>query len=290
MEIFQTIWTALTTPNRWLINLLSIPLTFLEITVSMLLFTTVLNLTASRKKKILYVVCLSIWTIFTNILIPKPLGPIINMILLPFIVYFVFHATVLKSILAELIPTIIIVVLEAILTKISCILFKVDYDYIASVAVYRVPIILLIYLTMFLLYKFFNKVRIHSFNLLEVLDTKSKILFITNFVLALISIGMQFYLIGFYNDNLPIFVIILSLLVLVSYFVISIFSLIRTTQLKVTTRDLEQTKQYNRTLSILHDNIRAFRHDFQNIVQTIGRICSIRRYERIKSILFSASR
>lgn len=275
MEIFQTIWTALTTPNMWLINLLSIPLTFLEITVSMLLFTTVLNLTASRKKKILYIVCLSIWTIFTNILIPKPLGPIINMILLPFIVYFVFRATVLKSILAELIPTIIIVVLEAILTKISCILFKVDYGYISSVAVYRVPIILLIYLTMFLLYKFFNKVRIHSFNLLEVLDTKSKILFITNFVLALISIGMQFYLIGFYNDNLPIFVIILSLLVLVSYFVISIFSLIRTTQLKVTTRDLEQTKQYNRTLSILHDNIRAFRHDFQNIVQTIGRICSI---------------
>ena len=275
MEIFQTIWTALTTPNRWLINILSIPLTFLEITISMLLFTTVLNLTASRKKKILYIVCLSIWTIFTNILIPKPLGPIINMILLPFIVYFVFHATVLKSILAELIPTIIIVVLEAILTKISCILFKVDYGYISSVAVYRVPIILLIYLTMFLLYKFFNKVRIHSFNLLEVLDTKSKILFITNFVLALISIGMQFYLIGFYDHNLPIFVIILSLLVLVSYFVISIFSLIRTTQLEITTRDLEQTKQYNRTLSILHDNIRAFRHDFQNIVQTIGRICSI---------------
>lgn len=275
MEIFQTIWTALTTPNRWLINILSIPLTFLEITVSMLLFTTVLNLTASRKKKILYIVCLSIWTIFTNILIPKPLGPIINMILLPFIVYFVFHATVLKSILAELIPTIIIVVLEAILTKISCILFKVDYGYISSVAVYRVPIILLIYLTMFLLYKFFNKVRIHSFNLLEVLDTKSKILFITNFVLALISIGMQFYLIVFYNDNLPMFIIILSLIALISYFVISIFSLIRTTQLEITTRDLEQTKQYNRTLSILHDNIRAFRHDFQNIVQTIGRICSI---------------
>ncbi|MFR5684752.1 MAG: hypothetical protein ACLUD1_12080 [Clostridia bacterium] len=275
MEIFQTIWTALTTPNMWLINLLSIPLTFLEITVSMLLFTTVLNLTASRKKKILYIVCLSIWTIFTNILIPKPLGPIINMILLPFIVYFVFRATVLKSILAELIPTIIIVVLEAILTKISCILFKVDYGYISSVAVYRVPIILLIYLTMFLLYKFFNKVRIHSFNLLEVLDTKSKILFITNFVLALISMGIQFYLIVFYNDNLPMFIIILSLIALISYFVISIFSLIRTTQLKVTTRDLEQTKQYNRTLSILHDNIRAFRHDFQNIVQTIGRICSI---------------
>ena len=290
MEIFQTIWTALTTPNRWLINLLSIPLTFLEITVSMLLFTTVLNLTASRKKKILYVVCLSIWTIFTNILISKPLGSIINMILFPFIIYFVFHTTVLKAILAELIPTICIVLVESLVSKFFFVIFNMSYETALSTPLFRIAIILNVYALIFVIYFICQKLNFSKLVIPDSFDRKSKILLICNFILALISMGAQIYLITFYNDKLPFMIVLLSLISLVSYFVISIFSLIRTTQLEITTRDLEQTKQYNRTLSILHDNIRAFRHDFQNIVQTIGRICSIRRYERIKSILFSASR
>lgn len=34
--------------------------------------------------------------------------------------------------------------------------------------------------------------------------------------------------------------------------------------------DIETLQLYNKTLSILHDNIRAFKHDFNNIVQAIG--------------------
>jgi len=38
----------------------------------------------------------------------------------------------------------------------------------------------------------------------------------------------------------------------------------------MTQRDLEQSKLYNKTLTILHDNIRCFKHDFNNIIQAIG--------------------
>ena len=72
MEIFQTIWTALTTPNEGLINILSIPLTFVELTVTMLLFTSILNLKISMKQKICYVIILSAWTNISNIFIPTP--------------------------------------------------------------------------------------------------------------------------------------------------------------------------------------------------------------------------
>ena len=40
--------------------------------------------------------------------------------------------------------------------------------------------------------------------------------------------------------------------------------------LQKTKDDLEQEKQYNKTLQILHDNIRAFKHDFANIISGIG--------------------
>ena len=55
MEILQTIWTALTTPNEGLINIISIPLAFLDIYIGMLLFTTLLNIKSTRKQKIIYI-------------------------------------------------------------------------------------------------------------------------------------------------------------------------------------------------------------------------------------------
>lgn len=41
-------------------------------------------------------------------------------------------------------------------------------------------------------------------------------------------------------------------------------------KLEKTVMDLEQEKQYNKTLQILHDNVRAFKHDFSNIIASIG--------------------
>lgn len=48
------------------------------------------------------------------------------------------------------------------------------------------------------------------------------------------------------------------------------YSILRTNKLEQTTKDLETEKIYNKTLSILHDNIRCFKHDFNNIIQVIG--------------------
>ena len=41
-------------------------------------------------------------------------------------------------------------------------------------------------------------------------------------------------------------------------------------KLTLTTRKLESAEEYNKTLHILHDNVRGFKHDFDNIVTTIG--------------------
>ena len=81
---------------------------------------------------------------------------------------------------------------------------------------------------------------------------------------------MQIYLIVFYNDKLPSFIIVINILSLIAYFGINIFSLIKTMKLEKTSADLEQEKLYNKTLQILHDNIRAFKHDFSNIIAGIG--------------------
>ena len=72
--------------------------------------------------------------------------------------------------------------------------------------------------------------------------------------------------------------ILLSTSCLLAYFFISLYSLARTTKLEITTQSLEEAKLYNKSLKILHDNVRAFKHDFSNIVQAIGRICFYKGY------------
>ena len=46
--------------------------------------------------------------------------------------------------------------------------------------------------------------------------------------------------------------------------------MVKTMKLEKTQADLEQEKLYNKTLQILHDNIRAFKHDFSNIIAGSG--------------------
>ena len=64
MEIFNNIWTALSTPNEGLVNIFSIPCTFIEIALGMLLFTFMLKIKSNRKQKVIYYISIFICTIY----------------------------------------------------------------------------------------------------------------------------------------------------------------------------------------------------------------------------------
>ena len=55
MEIFQTIWNMLTTPNEELTTMILQPLILIELSVAVLLFSTILNIKCSTKQKILFI-------------------------------------------------------------------------------------------------------------------------------------------------------------------------------------------------------------------------------------------
>lgn len=272
MEIFQTIWTALSTPNPTLIQIFGIPLTIIEQTVTMLLFLTLLNIPATRKQKISYVLVMFLISFISNTFIPKPLGPILHVFIIPLFIKFFFKTSILKGIVAEFLPMIIIVLLETIIGKLYYLLSGLPYEVMVTIPIYRESLVILIYLIIYILYrlaKHFN----FNITLIENMNLKTRLLLLFALVVGMIAIGSQFYLIKYYNDNLPFFIVLLSLLSLTTYFLISLFGIMNTTKLAIMNQDLEQTRLYNNTLQILHDNMRAFKHDFANIVQSIGRIC-----------------
>ena len=274
MEILQTIWTAISTPNPTLIyifNTIGFPFTLIEATVTMLLFTTVLKIDTTKKNKITYVLVIFFLSMISNTFIPRPYGPILHIIITPILIKIFFKTTLLKSIVAELLPLIVIVFVETIFINIYSLSFNVSYDIISTVPIYRETLILAIYLTIYLLHKILAYLKLHfSISSFESITRGNKILLLTTFVLAIVFICVHFYLIQFYINNLTFGITLLAVITLVAYVVISIYSLIKTMTLESVNQDLEQTKLYNNSLQILHDNIRSFKHDFANIVQSIG--------------------
>ena len=84
------------------------------------------------------------------------------------------------------------------------------------------------------------------------------------------TLCVQLTIAFYYTDTLPLAITFLSFIALLIYFALSLYSLTRAMQLSVTTKKLESAEEYNKTLRILHDSVRGFKHDFDNIVTTIG--------------------
>lgn len=268
MQIFQTIWTAMTTQNDIALSIIFFLLSFIEASVSMLLFTTIFDMKSSRKSKIIYVFLVAIVGSIIRIFIPDPFGSFINILFILCSIKFVFKASWLKALLSEFVMIALSTVLELFMFKFYQTVLNIPYDNVMTFPIYRILFTLSIYLCIYILYRI---IRYFKFNIkLENMTRKNKVLFVINTLLGILAIGTQFYLIVFYSDKMPIYITITSILSLLAYFVISFYSLLSTDKLDTTTRDLEEAQLYNKTLTILHDSIRGFKHDFHNLVQSIG--------------------
>jgi len=280
MEIFQTIWTALTTPNETLSTILLFPIYFIDIWVNMLLFTTIFDIKATKKSKIIYILSMGIIAFLSRTFIPEPYGIFINMIMVILLVKFILKASWLKSLLSEFSIIALSSILELFMLQFYLSNFNITKEILMSVPFYRIIYVLSIYLCIYIIYRIIKFFKFH-FNL-ENMTKKSKILFIVNTLLGIIAIGTQFYLISFYSDKMPIGITIVSILSLLAYFFSSIYSLLNTTKLETTSQNLAEAQLYNKTLILLHDKMRGFKHDFHNIVQGIGGYISTNDMEGLK--------
>lgn len=117
MEIFQTIWTALTTPNVTLTNLIGIPSIIIETTIFMLFITLVLNIQATKKQKLLYISIVSFLGILSRFIIPTPYGTYVNIISIILSTILIFKINILKAFIGLLLPFLLTAITESITAK-----------------------------------------------------------------------------------------------------------------------------------------------------------------------------
>lgn len=282
MEFLNNIWMAISTPNEALINIMAVPFIFVENTLIMYLAIYLLNIKTTKKQKILFVSLLSIVAVCTLHLLPEPYNSLVNYMVAMLLFHFVLKTNILKSILAVIFPTIIFVLVGTIALNPLSKILHMDLNAAESIPIYRLSYVTFSDLILLMVILFIKNKNIY-FNILEELDKKTKIILVSSLLLGLFVLETQIFISAYYTNNLPIFISFLSFLVLLSYIVISLYTITRIMKLTNTTKQLQNAEEYNKTLQILHDNIREFRHDYNNKIATLGGYIKTNDIEGLKT-------
>ena len=269
MEILNNLWMAISTPNEVLVNILLIPASVIENFLVISIFIALLNYSANKKQKIIYILLTTIISSISRYILDNPYNILLNYLLMILLAYKIFELNFSKTCIAMLFTYLLFNILGALLLNPYMSLFHINSYQLSTIPVYRLLYVILIY-TVCIFTILLIKYRNLKIEFVDNIDKNSKIIIIFNVLFGFFTLVIQSILVAFYIDILPMTVTFFSFLSLISYFAISLYTLTRIFKLILTTRKLESAESYNNTLRILHDNVRGFKHDFDNIVTTIG--------------------
>ncbi len=269
MDILNSIWTAISTPNEGLISVFLFLATFIEIPLTLYLILNLFDVKATKKQYFIYIITFSMISILSISIIESPFNVILNYVAGFLIFYFIFKLNFIKTLIASLFPGIFFALLGVLITNPYMSILNITHEQLVSIPIYRMPPVLFMYFVTYL-FAYCLKYKKFKINILDNFDKKNKYIIILNFLFGVLYVIVQMILIFNYVDILPIGYTFFSFICLVIYFVLSFYTLTRIIKLVTTTQKLESEEEYNKTLHILHDNVRSFKHDFDNIVTTIG--------------------
>ena len=264
--------------NVVLTKLISIVMAFAELLICRIFFIKAFNLNFSKKRTLLYF-CISFPLEIINICIsPLAFFPFINIAILFVVLSFLFRKEFKHSTFFLILPFTIFQVLKLFFTYTIAFIFDIQPSSMAKVPIIRPFIIIPSYLIIFSLMKVFNKMKL-SKNFYNGLDTPSKfIIHIFSFA-CLFSVLLNGHFLYCAFSTVSFAFVLLNML-LIS---IVIILLIKILKLQRAETNLDCEKKSYVTLSNSYDGIREFKHDFSNIMQSIGGYLFANDFEGLKS-------
>lgn len=269
MGILNNIWMAISTPNETLTNVIVALGGFIENFLIVSLSLNLLEIEYTKKQKLICVLFMSLISTLTIYLLPNPFNILLNYFFIIIIPYKTFKTSLLKSSICIVISGIILNIIGSLLLNPYITILQITTNDLSVTPIYRFFYMVLMYTIMFLVY-IVIKYRNFKIHFIENMDTKTKLMIIANIVLGIITVVVQSIMLFYYVDTLPIVITFFNFICFLAYFAISLYNLTRAFKLLVTTQKLQSAEEYNHTLHILHDNVRCFKHDYDNMVTTIG--------------------
>ena len=248
----------------------------------MYLFLTITNLNSTKMQRILYVIFICSISELTLFSFPNPFNNFINYFTMIIFAYIIFRNPFLKTTASVVLSIIISNLVSILILNPYLKIFNIEANQLNIIPIYRYSYMLIIFILNIAII-FILKNRRFKLQFSENIDKKSRNIILLNLFIGIITIIFQSITLFYYVDKLPIIITFFSFVSLFLYFGISIYSLTRIFKLILTTQKLESAEEYNNTLRILHDNVRGFKHDFDNIVTTIGGYIKTEDMEGLRS-------
>ena len=269
MEFLNNIWIALSTPNENLVNILVLPLFFIENFLIMNLSIIIVNTEITKKQKLIYSLIFPLISIVTMLFLPSPFNIFINYLFMFIFSNILFKNSIIKTSISILISIIIFAIVGTLILNPFLTIFSIESSLLNTIPIYKFLFLLTEYLLVYIITLILKNINF-KLSILDDIDKHNKNVILGNIFLGLLTLSIQLIITTNYTDILPLYITFLSFISLLAYLSISMYSFSRIIKLTITTKKLESTEEYNNTLKILHDNVRCFKHDFDNIVTTIG--------------------
>lgn len=271
IQFLNNIWIALSTENVELVNWLMIPATVVEAYLFMNLFLIIFNLHTSKHQKFIYVFLMTLVGILTSTYFSSPFNIFANYLCVFIIIKIIFKMNILKSFISLVFSCFILAVSNVFLQNPYLTLLNINLATFMNTPIYRIFYLFVLYLLLWLICICLKKVKSIKFDLklLDNLDKRTLTLIYINLFVGCLTLCIQLVTTAFYIDIVPLIISILNFILLISFLLLSIYSFTRMIKLANARKDLKSAEDYNKSLEILYDKVKGFKHDFDNIISTL---------------------
>lgn len=241
---------------------------YLVLTVLLLIF----DMDASSNQKFLCAFFMVIIGKITSTLLPQPFSLILNYCSLAILITLIFKINILKSLTTLTLTIFIFGLVNTLIQKPYLSILDISLETFMDTPKYRITYLIISYSffgLFILVLKRFNNIKL-KINTLDSLDNKTVIILATNLLLGVFLLFMQFVITAYYIDIVSVYINLLNLLLLIAFLILSTHCFIHVLELTITRKDLAYAEEYNKSLKILYDKVKGFKHDFDSIVSSLN--------------------
>lgn len=272
----------LTNENPVIINILAAIFSVSEALLFSNLISVCLKIAPTYKQKSVFVLVMVVTNAVALLFSNSLLEDILNITAFALSMKFLFHLNIKNTFIAIIFSYFSIMICDYISESIFMAVLNRSFSEIATIPLYYTVAILLAFFLLHMVIILLKYLSKKKFKIVRIIHIPIKTSIITNLVLGIFTMVLEAYLFSTHMDSIHFTLRAIILVSMLIYFFISMYSLIRTNILEKTEADLENEKIYNKTLTLLHDNIRGFKHDFNNIVQAIGGYIALNDMDGLK--------
>lgn len=272
--------------GMWIIS--SIVFSIFYSIINAFTFKYLFDANCTKKKLAIFIAFDSVIKSICTIFVPAPYYRLLNMILSVMLLKVIMGENTAKCIVGEATNFITIICSEILFLKVFEYLYTDISSYIEGMYdfVYKTSMVIGILAVKLVIYALIRKNET-TIKISEHLSRKIKDSIILVSSIEVLLIFFNFVEMAIYISDFPYSILVLDIFFLATYFYYSIKFILKAAKLEEQDTVIENLEAYNKTLSIMYDRIRCFKHDFSNFVQALDGYAKTDDLKGIKSMTAS---